>query len=65
MPSAYQTSDRAACEREEEDSSNSPIAPVSLARISYKTIGELVNAVCMKRTHVRCHVISLNGVKDF
>jgi len=65
LPSACQTSDRVACERVEENIGSSAIARVSLTRISYKRIDELMNAVCMKRTRVRCHVISANGLKDF
>jgi hypothetical protein len=65
LPSACQTSDRVACERVEEDTDSSAMMRVSLTRISYKTIDESVNAVCMKRTRVRCHVISANGMKGF
>lgn len=65
LPSACQISYRAACERVEDDTGSSAIARVSLTRIIYKPIDELVSAVCVKRTLVRCHVISANGVKGF
>ena len=62
LPSVCQTPVRAASERVEDDTGSCIIVRVSLTRISSNRIDELVYAVCVKRTCVRCHTISAEGV---